>query len=111
MLQTTKNRSKEIGLMKAIGYFDKDIFNIFLLEAIFTGLSGGIIGISVSYIALFIIEVVLSKNQSFTSLSLNISITSIIIVCSVCLFIPYIGSVFPIVKASKISPSEALRSE
>lgn len=111
MLQATKNRTKEIGLMKALGFFNKSVSNIFLLEAIFTGLLGGIIGVTLSRIALFIIEIKLSQNISFEDISLKISLPSIILATVICLFVPYVGSVLPIRKASKISPAEALRSE
>lgn len=111
MLQTTKSRSKEIGLMKALGYLNKDVFSIFLFEALLTGLIGGIIGAIISYLVLFVIKIVFSNNQLFAGFSLSVFPVTLIVAFLVCLIVPYFGSLLPIMRASRISPSEALKNE
>ncbi|BAJ50990.1 conserved hypothetical protein [Candidatus Caldarchaeum subterraneum] len=45
MLVTVIERTKEIGVMKAVGYSEGDILQIFIMEALFIGLLGGVVGV------------------------------------------------------------------
>ncbi|OGZ42158.1 MAG: hypothetical protein A3C80_01955 [Candidatus Ryanbacteria bacterium RIFCSPHIGHO2_02_FULL_45_43] len=111
MLVSVTERTREVGLRKAIGATNKDIMMQFLMEAmILTGV-GGMIGIVVgaffSYAASFLLGYYYSNLQwSFT-----FPISAAILGLVVSTFVGLVFGLYPAVKASKKSPIEALRYE
>ena len=110
MLVAVTERTREIGLRKAIGATDSDILWQFLIEAIMLTVLGGVIGIILGSSLAFVIALILSKglgvNWTFIfpwgGAALGFSVSAVI------------GLVFggyPASKASKKSPIEALRYE
>ena len=104
MLTTVTERTKEIGLRKAIGAKRRDISTQFLIEAIMLTLIGGVIGIILGWLISYSISY-------FTSLSTSISLGSIILAFSVSAFIGIVFGYYPARRASKLNPIEALRYE
>jgi putative ABC transport system permease protein len=51
MTMAILERTREIGLMKAVGATDRDVLTVFLIEAALVGLVGGVLGVLVSYLA------------------------------------------------------------
>ncbi|MBI3366357.1 ABC transporter permease [Candidatus Roizmanbacteria bacterium] len=104
MLVTVTERTREVGLRKALGAKKKTIITQFLAEAIILTITGGVIGmmlgIGVSYF--------LSK---IISLPFTISASSIILAVSVSGTIGIIFGWYPAKKASDLQPIEALRYE
>ncbi len=110
MLVSVTERTREIGLRKALGAKDRDILSQFLLEAVLLTVIGGVIGIflgsSLAFIVAFALSHFLAINWTFifpwSGAILGISVSAII------------GLVFggyPANQASKKSPIEALRYE
>lgn len=102
MLVSVTERTREIGLRKALGARRKDILNQFLLEAIMLSVSGGIIGILLGIGASMIISIIFVSEVTPWSIFLAF------------FFSVLVGVVFgmaPAIKASKLSPIEALRYE
>lgn len=110
MLVSVTERTREIGLRKALGAKDKDILSQFLLEAVLLTVIGGVIGIflgsTLALVVAFALSHFLSLNWAFvfpwSGAILGISVSAII------------GLVFggyPANQASKKSPIEALRYE
>jgi len=110
MLVSVTERTREIGLRKAIGATDKDILSQFLLEAVLLTAIGGIIGIilgaSLAFIAALVLSHGLHVSWTFvfpwSGAALGLSVSALI------------GLVFggyPANQASKKSPIEALRYE
>lgn len=104
MLITVKERTKEIGLRKAIGANAKDIFLQFLAESITVTLLGGVIGLGLGIAVFYIVSKVVS-------LSFELDPISVILPIIVSSLIGIIFGIYPSVKASKMSPIEALRYE
>jgi putative ABC transport system permease protein len=104
MLVTVTERTREIGLRKAVGAPRKDILLQFLLEAVIISLGGGTIGI------LFGVAMPLSV-RFFTDLTIPISAWSIIIAFSVSSLVGLIFGILPANRASRLNPTEALRYE
>ncbi len=105
MLVSVTERTREIGVRKAIGARRFDIIMQFLLEAIsLTGL-GGILGI------LFSVGVTLLIGVIFPSLPSQVPAWAIIAGFSVSVFVGVFFGVWPAVKASRLDPVEALRYE
>lgn len=102
MLVSVTERTKEIGLRKALGAKRKDILKQFLLEAVILSLSGGIIGIILGLLASYILSLFLVSQVTPLSIFLAFG------------FSVMIGIIFgmaPAIRASKLNPIEALRYE
>ncbi|MTI68985.1 MAG: FtsX-like permease family protein [Firmicutes bacterium] len=104
MLVSVTERTKEIGIRKAIGAKRKDILNQFLLEsAVISGL-GGIVGILTGIGGSSLLTVLVGLNTS-------ISITILIISFGFSLVVGVFFGMYPANKASKLEPVDALRFE
>jgi len=104
MLVSVTERTREIGLRKAIGATKKDIMIQFLIEAILMSLIGGIAGIFFGGGASALIAF-------FAGWSVRVSWFSIILATSFSLFVGIIFGSWPAQKAAKLDPIEALRYE
>jgi len=104
MLVTVTERTKEIGLLKAIGAKDKDILSQFLIEALVLTILGGIIGILLGMGVAFIAS-------SFMSIPFIIKLSSILVSFVVSASIGILFGYYPAQKAAKLNPIDALRYE
>lgn len=104
MLTTVTERTREIGLRKAIGAKRKDINLQFLGEAIMLTFTGGIIGILLGCLASFVA-------YQFFSIATEVSTFSIVLSFGVSGAIGIIFGYYPANRASKLNPIEALRYE
>ena len=109
MYTSALERTKEIGIMKAIGAKNSDIFEIFLIESGLIGLVGGLFGtILGSVIALTIGE--FSKNAGFL-LNIKIEILVLVFGLAFAFVIGIFSGILPAVQAAKLKPVDALRYE
>ncbi|MEI7497792.1 MAG: ABC transporter permease [Candidatus Falkowbacteria bacterium] len=104
MLTTVTERTKEIGLRKAIGAKRADISLQFLTEAVMLTFIGGGIGILVGWL------VALGVKQ-FVGIATTVSVSSIVLAFSVSAGIGIIFGYYPARRAAKMNPIEALRYE
>ena len=102
MLVTDSERTKDIGLRKAIGAFPSAILVQFLIEAIILSCIGGGIGIFVGWLGAVAI------NNFFPA---KVTVVSVLIAFGVSVLVGVIFGVAPARRASKLSPIEALRYE
>ena len=105
MLVSVTERTREIGIRKAIGTQRSDITIQFMIESIFISLMGGIIGMVLSIIILsvlnvFVTEVTFVISPSVALLALSFSIA-----------VGLIFGIYPANKAAKLKPINALRYE
>jgi putative ABC transport system permease protein len=102
MLASVAERTREIGIRKAIGAKERDILLQFLLEAAFISTAGGLLGI--------MIGIILSSlsNRFFAT---RVTSTSMIVGFLVAVSIGIFFGVYPARKASKLNPVDALRYE
>jgi putative ABC transport system permease protein len=112
MLSSINERMREIGIKKAVGAKNRDIFIQFFLETMFLFFIGGSIGIilavfSVESAAEFIIKKQLWGEQAKAIITFKVIITSIIFTG----IIGLIFGLFPAIKASKVMPIDSLRYE
>ena len=109
MYTSVLERTKDIGIMKAIGAQNKDIAIIFIIESAILGLLGGIFGTIIGLILAFGISYIVSTAISAVDLQVTISIPLIIIAPTFALAIGLISGIIPAMQASKLNPVEALR--
>jgi putative ABC transport system permease protein len=109
MLVTVAERTREIGLRKAVGATNSVIRNQFLLESgtitLFGGLLGIIVGITISYLA------AVGARLAGFNWEFVISPLSVILAVGVSIMVGVIFGLYPAVKASKLDPIVALRYE
>lgn len=102
MLVSVTERTKEIGLRKAIGAYPRAILVQFLIEAIILSCLGGLVGIILGTLG------TLAINPFFPA---KVTLSSVLIAFGVSSAVGIIFGVAPARKASKLSPIEALRYE
>jgi putative ABC transport system permease protein len=109
MMATVGERTREIGLRKAVGATNSAIRNQFLLEAGTLTSLGGIVGIVVGVIVSYLISLLM--NSLGYDWAFVISITSVVLAVGVSILTGVIFGLYPAFKASKLNPIEALRYE
>ena len=109
MLVTVSERTREIGLRKAIGATYKNIRNQFLFEAIVLTVSGGIIGIITGVLISYLIA--LGARFAGYDWAFIISPIAIILAVAVSVLTGVIFGLYPAIKAAKLDPIDALRYE
>jgi putative ABC transport system permease protein len=110
MLVSVTERTREIGLRKAIGARERDILRQFLLEAVLLTGIGGVIGILLGAFLSFLISLALSKGLGL-AWTFTFPIGATIIGLAVSAGIGLAFGIYPARQASKKSPIEALRYE
>ena len=104
MLTTVTERTREIGLRKAIGAKKKDISKQFLLEAIILTFLGGIVGIFLGWILSMLIS-------NFAGVTTKISLSTILLAFGISALIGITFGYYPAKRAASLNPIEALRYE
>ncbi|MCF7906674.1 ABC transporter permease [Patescibacteria group bacterium] len=110
MLVSVTERTREIGLRKALGATSKNVLHQFLIESIILTIIGGIIGISLgiafSFLSALVLGRVVGPNWQFV-----VSIESMFLGLGVAGSVGLIFGYYPARKAARLSPIEALRHE
>ena len=104
MLASVLERTKEIGIMRAIGATQQDVVIQFLSESILISLGGGVIGIVVGVLASFLLEAV-------TDIETILSIGSIVLSFFVATLVGLLFGVLPAKSAARMKPIDAIRRE
>jgi ABC-type antimicrobial peptide transport system permease subunit len=104
MLVSVTERTKEIGIRKAIGARKKDILTQFLIEAVTVTALGGALGVVTGFGLAYIIS-------SLIGFPLLISAASAVLGVAVSSIVGIISGLWPAWRAAKLHPIEALRAE
>lgn len=102
MLASVLERTKEIGIIRAIGATQQDVILQFLSESVLISIGGGIIGILLGIVSSYIIEIA-------TGIETILSVSSIVLSFFVATAIGLIFGIAPAKSAAKKSPIEAIR--
>ena len=104
MLVSVLERRREIGIRRALGARERDIWGQFLIEATFLTLAGGIVGIVMGWLASYLIS---RMGLITTMVTADIVILAVSVAAGIGLFFGF----YPAWNASRLNPIEALRAE
>jgi ABC-type antimicrobial peptide transport system permease subunit len=111
MYSAVSNRTAEIGTLRALGFRKRDILIAFLLESLFLGFLGGLIGLFfASFMQLFTISTL--NFQTFSELAFSFTLNFEIIYKGIAfsLIMGFVGGVLPAYRASRMMIVESLRA-
>jgi ABC-type lipoprotein release transport system permease subunit len=121
MLMVVLERTKELGMLTAIGMNKKKVFSMIMLESIFLSMVGGVIGMGISQL---LISATAEKGINFSSyeegfeamgysahIYPEISPLFFVMVTILIILTGVLSSIYPALKALKLDPADALRTE
>jgi len=106
MMGSVNERTREIGIFRAIGFRRGHVMQIILLEALVVGLIGGLSGFVLGNTIAWAALPVVIKNGTFAGINFSLGGVSILLAIALSL----LASLYPALKASKLDPSTALRA-
>ena len=104
-------RTKEIGILRAMGASKKNISQVFNAETFIIGLLSGLLGVGITYLLLIPANMIIHNLTNNLNVNAILPITSAIILVGLSVILTLIGGVIPSKKAAKQNPVNALRSE
>ncbi|HRR77440.1 MAG TPA: ABC transporter ATP-binding protein/permease [Ruminococcus sp.] len=104
-------RTREIGILRAIGASKHDVKTVFNAETLLVGLTAGIIGIAVSVLLTFPINYVIHKVTNLDTLRAHVPVTGAIVLIIISMLLTLIAGLIPASLAAKKDPVVALRTE
>ncbi|MBO6116436.1 MAG: ABC transporter ATP-binding protein/permease [Ruminococcus sp.] len=110
-LISVQERTKEIGILRAIGASKRNVSNMFNAETMLIGFSSGLLGVIVSWLATFPINAVIRALTDITNLKAVLPIPAALILITISVLLTLISGIIPSRSAAKKDPVVALRTE
>jgi putative ABC transport system permease protein len=110
-LISVQERTKEIGILRAIGASKRDVSSMFNAETIIIGLASGIIGVGVTYILCLPINLILHLLTGIAMLNAQLPIGAALILIGISVLLTLISGIIPARSAANKDPVVALRTE
>ena len=110
MYTSVLERTREIGVMKAIGARNRDVMTLFLIESGLLGLAGGVIGAVLGLALAFGVSSIAGAFLGGINLEINLSWPLLIGAIGFSFLVGMLSGVMPAIQASKLNTVEALRS-
>ncbi|MDA7915641.1 ABC transporter permease [Verrucomicrobia bacterium] len=104
MLATVTERTREIGIRRALGAKKADIISQFLIETVVLSVGGGLVGVAIGIIVPIIVE-------HFSSMKTIITLSSVVFSFSISGAVGIVFGIYPASSAADLDPIEALRHE
>lgn len=104
-------RTKEIGVLRALGASKKNISQVFNAETFIIGICAGIIGVGASALITIPVNAILAKILGAGSIHIALPVQSAIILIVISILVTVVGGLWPAKKAAKKDPVLALRAE
>jgi len=104
---TVVERTREIGILKAIGWTDSDVTEQVFVESLLQGVAGGMVGVAIGYLTAFLIPIL--GIVSSQNLALLVSPALVLVGLIVSLTGGVLAGIVPALHAARLQPAEALR--
>ncbi len=104
MLATVTQRTREIGVRRALGATRSDVLTQFIIESLIISVLGGVAGIAIGYGLAWMIG-------NYAGWEMIVPVSSVLTATGVAGFIGFLFGFYPSLKAARLDPIEALRSE
>jgi putative ABC transport system permease protein len=104
MLAVVTERTREIGIRKAVGARRSDILNQFLVESSTLSAIGGLIGVGIAWAVAVVV-------RNLTPVPMAVPATAVIVGVGLSTIVGLFFGIYPAQRASKLDPIEALRHE
>jgi putative ABC transport system permease protein len=108
-------RIKEVGIMKAIGAADRDIYSVFMAEAIMIGFLGGVVGLILGWTASYFVNTIFNmmagafEGEQVKLFSFPFWFVLAVLIFSC--FVAFMTGIYPAKRAARLNPLQALRYE
>ena len=110
-LISVQERTKEIGILRAIGASKKEVSSMFNAETVIVGFASGLLGVIVTYLLCLPINVVIHKVTGIENLNAVLPLPAAIILVIISVLLTLISGIIPSRSAAKKDPVVALRTE
>ena len=110
-LISVQERTKEIGILRAIGASKHDVSSMFNAETIIIGFTSGLLGVVVTYLLTIPINIIIHKLTDLNNLSAYLPIPAALILIAISVALTLIAGIIPSRSAAKKDPVVALRTE
>ncbi len=110
-LISVQERTKEIGILRAIGASKKNVSNMFNAETMLIGLAAGLLGVVVSWLLTFPINAIINHLTGINNLKAVLPVYASLILIAISVLLTLISGIIPSRSAAKKDPVVALRTE
>jgi len=110
-LISVQERTKEIGILRAIGASKKNVSSMFTAETVIIGFASGSLGVLVTYLLCIPINLILHRLTKLSNLSAVLPVRTAIVLIVISMLLTLISGIIPSRSAAKKDPVVALRTE
>ena len=110
-LISVQERTKEIGILRAIGASKKDVSGMFNAETVIIGFSSGLLGVVITYLLCFPINAIIHHLTGLPNLNAILPLEVAIILVAISVALTLFSGIIPSRSAAKKDPVVALRTE
>lgn len=110
-LISVQERTKEIGILRAIGASKRDVSGMFNAETVIVGLTSGLLGVTITYLLCIPINIILHSITGIARLNAFLPPAAAVILVAISVCLTLISGIIPSRNAAKKDPVVALRTE